>query len=118
MRKSAIFGRAFLDGFTMAGIFGKLSPPGAKTSAEILACLENSDPGVEAVQALFQDGRRSFRFAVAGLLSGSLALFACLGLFVFLVTHNHPIIGAAVLATWPATVFGELFAKLLGRANH
>jgi hypothetical protein len=118
MRKSAIFGRAFLDGFSMAGIFGKLSLPGAKTSAELLACLENSDPTVEAVQALFQDGQRSFRYAVTGLLCGSLALLACLGLSVFLVTHNHPIVGAAVIAISPATVFVELLAKLLGRANH
>lgn len=116
MRPSSIFGRAFLDGISMGGLFTRLPQPGALTWEDFAAAAE-SDAPIDAVSAIEQASRRSHRVAIAGLCCGCLTSLACLGLYVYLVMHAHPVIALIMLGIWIVAVVSDTIMALLRRGN-
>jgi len=112
LRDSAVFGRAFLDGFTVAGLIGKVGRPGAwkldfKPLTDALGTVD-----FKAIQRV---NERTFRSAMSGLLWGFLVLAAMLGSTVYLVIHSHPVMAGSVLGTWALAMLGDSVWKYLSR---
>ncbi|WP_433966293.1 hypothetical protein [Tunturiibacter gelidiferens] len=85
-----IFLSAFTDGMTRAGLFVRLRMPGAaldpNDSQFIEMFAQEKDP-VAAIHA-YEEGRRlSYRYAMAGLTTGTAAFLSALGIFTFLATR-------------------------------
>lgn len=113
MRDTAIFGRAFLDGFTMAGFVTKLSRPGAVNLAKLLTAPSIT---VEDIQAAERKDQRAFRYAMTGLLCGFIALVACLGSYIYFVLHAHQVIAGIVLGLWCIVPIADLAWTYFNRA--
>ena len=117
MRPSSIFGRAFLDGISMGGLFTRLPQPGSVTWEDFAAAAE-SDAPIDAIRAIEQASRRSHRIASAGLCCGFLTSLVCLGLYVYLVMHAHPVIAFMMLGIWIVAPVVEIITALLRRRHH
>lgn len=112
LRDSAIFGSAFWDGFTMAGLFTKLSPPGA---VGLTTLLTDSSTTMDDIETAEEDNRRGYGYAMSGMLCGIFAGMACVGSYAYLVMHAHPAIAGLVPGTWVLAIIGDLVAKYLKR---
>ena len=112
---SAIFGKAFLDGFTMAGLLTKLRRPGDRELD--LKLLTDPSVTVADLRAIERADQRAYRFSMSGLLCGSLALMTILGSYVCLVVHKHQVIAGLVLGTWVFAIIGDLIWKYLDRRH-
>lgn len=112
MRDSAIFGRAFLDGFTMTGLLTKVNRPGAQDLQKLVA---DPSAGLENVQTAARDDQRAFRYAMSGLLTGAFAQIACIACYVYLVIHRHPVLAGIVLSIWVFGKIGDLIWRYLNR---
>ena len=113
MRDTAIFGRGFLDGFTMAGFVTKLSRPGAVNLARLLTAPSIT---VEDIQAAEREDQRTFRYAMIGLLCGFIAFLGCLGSYIYFALHAHQVIAGIVLGLWCLAPITDLARKYFHRA--
>jgi hypothetical protein len=112
LRDTAIFGRGFLDGFTMAGFVTKLTRPGAVNLDRLLTAPSIT---VEDIQAAERDDQRTFRYAMIGLLCGFIAFLGCLGSYVYLALHDHEVIAGIVLGLWFVVAIADLARKYFHR---
>ena len=56
-----------------------------------------------------------FRYGMGGMLCGTFAVMGCVGSYVYLVMHAHPVIAGMVLGTWALAIIGDLIWGYLNR---
>ncbi len=112
LRDTAIFGRAFLDGFTMAGFVTKLRRPGAVNLDRLLTTPSIT---VEDIQAAERDDQRAFRYGMTGLMCGFIAFVGCLGSYIYFALHAHEVIAGIVLGLWCIVPIADLAWKYFHR---
>jgi hypothetical protein len=106
MSVQSTFWSAFLDGFTMSGLFGKLSIPGVPTlTLEQFVALTDDQP--TALTKLADNHKRQAAYATLGLVCGGLSFLACIGAFVYLTVQGHRVKAYVVLGTAVLALIGK-----------
>lgn len=93
---------SFLDGYTLAGLFGTLRLPEIPVESIDSGVIADSDIRSEynsTIPQRLDTEKAIFRFAMIGLCAGTALVLAVIGGFVYFVMRGHPALAGTLLGT-------------------